>query len=536
MYKEVELNLRLTIAQIILKALGTWGIKNIYGVSGNAILPFIDTLGRQQEIKFYSTANEQEAAFMACGEARVTGKPSVCIATEGPGTLNLVNGVADAYHDNIPMLIITGQVATSKLATNAKQYFNQQQLFSPITGFTNLLTRPESTVETLKIALEKAIGDNIPCHISIPQDIFSSPAPNDKIPVLATPCPPEISGNIEEAINIIKHCKNPIIITGKTAIPYKDIVLQLANFIGAGIIPAQGAKGIYPGTEKYILSGLGEAHIPPIINRADCIILIGASPYEHKFIPPKIKVIHIDTRPQNLVHGLRAVSLTGDMKLIIENLLGKIDNYKPNTNWQNQIEKCHDTHLKIIRAEVNLLDKPIPQQKLVSVLNDIIPEDALIIIDSGEFMHWFDRGFIAKKQQVIISDYWRCMGCALPLALGAQVAYPKRKVVVLAGEGGFIMTMQEILTAVRYSLPVIIIIFNNNIYSLEKHRMQKSGMHSFGVEVYTPDFATFAIACGAKGIRIEKPEILIDALKEAMRFDQPVVIDIITSTDKPAFI
>lgn len=208
----------------------------------------------------------------------------------------------------------------------------------------------------------------------------------------------------------------------------------------------------------------------------------------------------------------------------------------PNPGWQEELKEYHDTHMKMIKAEANLLDKPIPSTKVVSILSDILPENAVIAIDSGEFMHWFDRGFIAKNQKVIISDYWRCMGSGLPFGLGAQVAFPERKVVVLSGEGGLIMTMQEIITAVRYSLPVLIIIFNNCKYLLEKHKMQKEGMNPFGVEVKAPDFASLAKACGAEGIRVDEPEMLKDVLDKAMVLDRPVVLDIITSDEKPVFI
>lgn len=526
-----------TVAQVILKALAAWGVKNIYGVSGDAILPFMDALGKQGEIKFYSTATEQGASFMACGGARVTGKPGVCLATEGPGALNLANGVADAYRDGVPMLIITGQVETAGLSTNARQYFDQQQLFAPITGFTTLLTRPESVLEVFKTAMEKAAGDNTPCHISIPKDIFSSPARDFSIPGLGRPLPPGVSGSVEEALNIIGGCRKPVIITGRAAVPFKEVIFQLAARAGAGIIPAQGAGGIYPGADSLVLGGLGEAHIPPILNRADCILLIGAAPYEHKFIPPAIKLVQIDTRPQNPDHRLRPFPLIGDMALILNKLLEGLSKAGPDAGWQEEIKICRAARLKMIESEANLTGKPIPPQKTVSVLNGVLPEDAVIAVDTGEFMHWFDRGFIAKnRQQVIISGYWRCMGCGLPFGLGARAASPGKKVVVLTGDGGFIMTMQEIITAVRYSLPVTVIIFNNSAYSLEKHRMQKAGMDPFGVEVKAPDFAAFAAACGAEGIRVEEPEMLREALARAMALDRPVVVDIISSEEKPAFV
>jgi len=524
-----------TVAQIMVKALHHWGINNIYGVSGNAILPLMDALGKQDIIKFYSTAAEQGASFMACGEARVTGRPGVCLATEGPGALNLLNGVADAYRDGVPLLIITGQVETGKIAMNAKQYFDQQQLFAPITGLTTLLTRPESVIETLKIALEKAIGDNTPCHVSIPKDIFSSPVNVYQIPPLNIPGTPTLSGNVNDVIDLLFNSCKPLIIAGRAVIPIKEKVYQLARQMGAAVIPGQGARGIFQGSDDFIVGGLGEAHIPPILNQADCILLIGASPYEHKFIPNS-KVIQIDTRPQNIVRHFKPHAVTGDMVLALDLINEGLKDYPCNKNWQERVKEQHQEFVAMIKAEANLPDQPISPRTVVSILNETVPENAIITIDSGEFMHWFDRGFLPRNNTVIISEYWRCMGSGLPFGLGAQVACSEKKVVVLVGEGGFIMTMQEMLTAARYDLPVVVIIFNNSRYLLEEHRMQKAGMVPFGVEVYAPDFSVYAGACGVKGFKVEDPGEIRSVLSQAMSYNGPVLVDVLIKDDKPEFI
>lgn len=349
-----------TIAQLILQALASWGVKNIYGVSGDAILPVMDALGKQDQIKYYSTASEQGASFMACGEASVTGKPGVCLATEGPGALNLINGVADAYRDGLPMLVLTGQVETAKLLSGSKQYINQQQLFAPITGLTTLLSRPESAVGTLKIAMEKAIGDNTPCQVSLPKDILLSPAHNNKIPLLEDKVPPGISGSIEKAINTIRSCRKPVVIAGRAAINFKELVFQLSGMIGAAIIPAQGARGIYQGTEKMIPGGLGEAHIPPLLNMADCVLLIGSSPYEHKFIPTDIRVVQIDTCPQKIAHNLMPLAITGNMQNILKDLLEGLSSASPDKHWQEEITKTHEKYMVMIQSEANLPENPSP--------------------------------------------------------------------------------------------------------------------------------------------------------------------------------
>lgn len=207
-----------TVADVMLEALAYWGVQNIYGMVGDAILPLMKAMEKQDRIHFYSVAHEQGAAFMANGEARVTGRPGVCLATEGPGALNLLNGVADACRDGIPMLVLTGQVELMKLAQNTKQYFDQQQVFAPLTGSTTLLTRPESVLETLKTALEKARGDSIPCHISLPKDILASPAQAVSPSPLGQPSLPGINGRVDLAVSLMRKKSRPIMIAGLSLI------------------------------------------------------------------------------------------------------------------------------------------------------------------------------------------------------------------------------------------------------------------------------------------------------------------------------
>ncbi len=524
------------VAEVILEALVAWGVQNIYGVTGDAVLSLVDALGKQDKIKYFSTATEQGAAFMANGEARVTGKPGVCLATEGPGALNLVNGVADAYRDGIPLLVITGQVDSGKLFTHTKQYFDQQQLFGLITGSTSLLTRPESVMGTLQAAMEKALGDQVPCHLSIPKDIFSSPVEKYHVEPLHQTKPPGINGELGKALQRLERSQRPLLITGRAALPFQGQVVELARRIGAGIIPAQGAKGLISGNSELFLGGLGEAHIPPILLEADLLLLIGASPYEHQYISLNIPLIQLDTRPQNIAHELQPLAVTGDLAEILQELLTGLTGKKPETSWLTKIRQSHEDYLDMICQDAVLMEEPIPPQRVIALLNELLPTDAIIAVDTGEFMHWFDRGFIPQNQQVIISDYWRCMGGGLPLGLGAKVANNAKKVVVVTGDGGFLMTMQEIITAVRYRLPITVIVFNNRGYLLEKHRMEKLQMKPHGVEDVVPDFAALAQSCYAVGMKVEKPEMLPEMLGAALALDNPVVLDIQVSGRKPMFL
>ncbi|MTV47842.1 hypothetical protein GJ688_02435 [Heliobacillus mobilis] len=527
-----------TVAQLILKVLLSLGTKRIYGVSGDAILPLMDAFSKQDAIRFISTAHETGAAFMACGEARVTGVPSVCVATEGPGALNFVNGVADAYRDGIPLLVLTGQVETGKLYSNAKQYIDQQALFLPITGMTTLLTRPESVVDVIKVAWQKALGDNTPCHISLPKDILLSPAPMAEVPTITPLAPPSIDGDILSIADLLTASERPMIIAGKAAWPFREKVYHLAKQLGAGIIPGQGARGVFSAQDQRVLSGLGEAHIPPSLRETDCVILMGASPYEYPFIPKEVPVIQIEPHLQQVEHSLRPIYAVGDIQSILDKLIERSGGKNPNPEWQKKLQASHKSFLDMIEAEIDDTGKgtSISVQQVFSLLNHMLPQESIIALDIGEFTHWFDRAFLSRGQQVIISEFWRSMGSGLPFGLGAQLACPEKRVFVLTGEGGLLMTLQEMVTAVRYALPVIVIIFNNGQYALEKHKMEKAAMEPFGVDVYSPDFAGIASACGALGLRVKTPEELSLAMERALQSDLFTVVDILVDESVPSFL
>lgn len=526
------------VARVMVEALSAWGVQNIFGVTGNAVLPLLDALGKQDQIKYYGTVSEQGAAFMAAGEARITGKPGVCLATEGPGALNLANGVADAYRDGVPLLVITGQVQTAQINTNAKQYLDLQCFFAPITGFTTQLTRPESVLPTLQAAMEKAIGDGIPCHLSVPRDIFQSPAPaGQQIPPLTPPNPPAILGNVEEFCRLLQDSQKPIIVTGRASLPYREKVLALSQKIGAGIIPGLGARGIYPGDLEQNLGGLGEAHMTPLLSRADAVFLVGASPYEEKFVPHStmVSLLQIEAKPQKLMSAPGLWSLTGDISLILDTLLEKIP-ASNNTPWRKQVRQCHRDFVAMISSETDLTDLPISPRAVVAALNEAMAPDAVIALDTGEFMQWLNRGLMARHQEVLVSEKWRCMGGGLPTGLGAKAACPKRQVLVLAGDGGLMMSIMEIGTAVRYSLPLVVLVFNNGCYLLEKHRMEKNNMYPLGVDLIQPDLVSLAQSLGAQGLRVENPSQLIPVLNKALSGNKTVLVDIITNREKPSYI
>ncbi len=516
------------VADLILAQLAQWGVQRIYGVLGDAIFPLLDAVARQDKISFISVTHEANAAFMASYEARLTGRLAVCAASAGPGAVSLLNGLADAYHDKSPVLAITGQVDTKKIGARTKQFFDQQLLFRSFSGFTTILTEPASVLDLLAGAVKNSYINFSVSHISVPQNVFLKPVDAETVPVeiVEIKKPLAFSGNSENIIDAIKSSQRPLIVVGKIAEEAVYQVHSLAHVLGAGVLTAQDAKGVVRGRFKMNLGGIGEAYLPPVVQEADCIILVGNAVYEQGFFPAKAKVVQLAERPEELNINTFA-SATGELALLLSVIEHDLENYSLNQDWLNKIkgEALRNKQAIVKEQENNAV--PIHPFRLMTALNEIMPPNAVIALDIGEFTHWFDLGFLGEKQEVLISTMWRSIGCGLPSAIGAKFACPDKTVVAIVGDGGMLVSMAELLTCVRYKLPVVVIVVKNQIYSIEKNKMIAQGLTPLGYELTTPDFVQFAKACGAEGFRVEAPAQIQETIKQALELGRPALVEVI---------
>lgn len=520
------------VADFILQLLIQVGVKSIYGVSGDAIFPLLDAIARQDKIKFYSTAHESGAAFMASYEAKYTGRLAVCTATSGPGAVNLLNGLADAYFDKAPVLAITGQVATGKIGTNAKQFIKQDVLFSSVSSYSETLVSPEAALPVWLEAIQTAVNKRTVSHISIPVDIFSKPvdfmAPSishGSSKVFGT----GISAEIEQALFRLNVSKKLLIVIGCREKNIVHAIETIAEKRNAGILTAQQAKGIVPDQHSRVIGGIGEGYQPSLVEKADCILLAGQAPYEIKYLPVQVPIIQVATNSEELHFSCISSGLTGSIGSILHLLAERLENAQGNQSWVEEIY-AEKQQRKALLAQDAINDmSPIHPARVVASLEKVIAENAAITLDIGSFMHWFDRGFQAKRQAILISAKWRSMGSAVPAAIAIAVAEPDMQVVALTGDGGFLMSMGEITTAVHYKLPVKVVVFSNGSYNLEEQKMVRQGLQSLGNEVSAPDFAKFAQSCGAQGFNIDRPDNLEEVLSEALNSTCPAVVGVCVS-------
>ncbi len=520
-------------SDVILKILANAGVKSIYGVSGDTIFPLLDAISRQDRIKYYSAASESGAAFMASNEARVSGRLTVCTATSGPGTANLVSGLADAYFDSAPVLALTGQVSASKLGTNTKQYFSHDNLIKTFAAFSQTAANPQALVPALLEAVYTSISQKTVAHLSIPKDVLSAPLeePGD-LPEVAQSSAARVNVSYEElnsALGILNNSKNRLIVYGMRDRDTAQTAALLSEKLGAALVLSQQARGTIPDNHPRVIGGIGEGYIPAILNYADCVLIIGEPFYEMKFLPAKVPLIQITNEINKLFYDRITYGLVGQQSLLLNLVSDHVTPVENNKWWSEEIKKERASRYQMIEGDTANNQTPIHPALLVSALNKTADNDAVLALDIGSFMHWFDRSFQAESQTVLISSEWRSMGAGLPAAIGAKIALPERQVVCLTGDGGMLMSMGELATAVRYDLAVTIIVFNNHGYILEKQKMQAEGFNPFGYELKALDFAHCAEACGARGIKVENPGKLDEVLAEALNYSQPVLVDVTVS-------
>ncbi|HOP74156.1 MAG TPA: thiamine pyrophosphate-binding protein [Bacillota bacterium] len=523
----------MNIAQWIIAQLSSWGVRSIYGVPGDAILPLIDALTCDNTIRFYAVRHETAAALMASAEAKLTGELSVCIATSGPGAANLINGLADAKNDRVPVLAITGQVDTSQLGTDTKQYINQSQLLSAVVSYSGLVTHAAACPEVFAKALRMAVALGTVVHIEIPANLWNQSVDTPirtPEPYLKTTCAsdPTVLGQLIDRLN---QAERPAILAGR-GIQYCGLnVIELAEKWQAGIGLSLPAKGYVPGNHPLVLGGLGEGGSEAsrrLFEEADIILILGSTWWPKPFVPSSAQIIQIDADPLNIGRMVPvAFGAVGDLSRTLS-LISQSIHPVNRTHWINRLHLLRQEWEAQIAPEL-LPAEPIPPGFLIKTLENSIVNDAVIAVDVGNHTVWFNRIFTGSGQTVLVSGNWRTMGFGLPAALSAQIARPGRQVIALVGDGSFAQSMAEFSTAVRYQLPITVIIMNNGWLAMERDKMELKQMNSEALSLTNPDFAQYAEICGGRGFSVTQSDQLATALQEALGCNRPAIVDVKTA-------
>ncbi|USG63701.1 thiamine pyrophosphate-binding protein [Brevibacillus ruminantium] len=520
------------VADYVTEQLRLWGVKHIYGVAGDAILPWLDVLGKQKEIRYIACRHESAAAMMATAEAKLTGRPAVCTATGGPGTLNLINGLADAYADQVPVLAITGQVETHKLGSNSKQFVPQEDVLRPISLFTTTVAHPEAIGHVLHKAFVTAGSQRGVAHLAVCKDIFSRSTSWPLVELLPRLHTPVMMDRVEmnHTAELLHRTKRPVVLLGSGCRQQAALCKRLAEELGAAILLTLGAKGVIDEAHPQVVGGLGEGGSIAglsVLAEADLLFILGASWFPRSFIPAGLQVVQVDHRPVSIHAHPLLFSVTAELGEVLPLWIQRLERKESFFPWRAQVEAWHTSFWQETeRIVAQGQDELIKPETLLHALSEVVDEKAVVALDTGEHTLWFNRAFRAKSQFPLFSGKWRTMGYGLPAAIAAKLNGPDKQVVAVVGDGGLQMNLAELMTAVENDLRFPIIVVHNNTLGLEEWKMVQAGLTPFGTRIRNPDFVKWAEACGVKGNRVETVKELLPALTEAVHADELRLLDI----------
>lgn len=521
-----------TVAEYIVEQLAVWGVKRIYGVIGDANLPFLDALAKQSQIQYIACQHEISAALMASAEAKLTGKLAICTATSGPGLVCLLNGLADASKDKAPVLAISGQVARKDLGTGSKQEIQADQLVSPIASYSTTVVDPNALPIVLNKAMKTAVHQGSVAHLAIPKDVFALQVVRDVFP-MSPQEPPSQSPRepLAELKQVMKQCKRPIILAGRGCKQAVDLVLALATKIQAPVITTMPAKPLFPNDHPMFAGVLGQAGSEPatqLLQQSDLCLILGATWWPEDYVPHSIPmIVQIDRKAEQIgvAHNVH-VPIAGDVRSVLAELLPQTEE-KRNPDWERLHLNYKTEWEKQMMQERSLTATPLAPQKVIATLEKSVAQDAILALDVGDHTLWFSRIFQFQKQELLISGRWRTLGFALPAGIAAKLAKPSRQVIVIAGDGGFAYSALELATAARYGIELKVVILKNGTYAMEQNRMKVSQLHPLGSNVADIDYGKIAEACGVAYFKIKTNEELEQRVPQAMKLPGTVVIEVI---------
>ena len=537
--------MKLSGAEILIESLKKEGVKHIFGYPGGVVLNIFDVLYDEKDLQLILTRHEQGAAHAADGYARATGKPGVLLVTSGPGATNIVTGVANAYMDSIPMVVITGQVPTMLIGNDAFQEADIVGITRPCTKYNFLVKDVSDLARTIKEAFYIATtGRPGPVLIDLPKDVTVTKAEfkyPDKVDLRSYK--PNLKGNawqIKQAAEAIAKAKRPVIIAGGGVISSGAAaeLKELAETAKLPVTLTMMGLGGFPGEHKLCLGMLGmhgTYYANMAVHDSDLLVAIGMR-FDDRVtgkvegFAPNAKIVHIDIDPTSIRKNVRVdVPIVGDVRTVLKDLNKVVKEQEHDSSvrkaWLDRIGDWRAEHpLHYDQGDI------IKPQFVVEKIYEVTGGDAIITTEVGQNQMWAAQFFKFKKPRTWLSSGGLgTMGYGFPAAIGAQLAFPNRNVFDIAGDGSIQMNIQELATCVLNNLPVKVAILNNCYLGMVRQWQELffNKRYSSTCLIGTPDFVKVAEAYGAIGLRAEKPSDVEPVIKEAIRVKRPVFMDFV---------
>lgn len=523
-------------AKLLVRCLENEGVTLVFGLPGEETLELMDAL-LDSNIRFIVTRHEQGAAFMADVYGRLSGKAGVCLSTLGPGATNLLTGVVDAYLDRAPLVAITGQASLNRRHKESHQYIDVISMFKPVTKWNASLPKaeviPEAIRKAFKIAQTEKPGAT---QVELPEDVAEEELDDANMleplfvqaPVTPDPAPSQVA----RAVRAIAGAERPVVLAGNGVIRghAHEAVRSFARQLQIPVLHTFMAKGVYPDSDPLSLYTIGlqaRDYATVVMEQADVVVAVGYDFVEFApcFWNPRRdkRIVHVDVSPAEVdEHYIVEVGVLGNIRLSLEDIAEDLAPFDP--TWARGARK---TVVDGFEAElVSPGSWPMRPQHVMRDLRAVLEPDDLVVCDVGAHKLWMSRMFPCEvPNSCIISNGFAAMGMSLPGAIAAKLLYPKRRVVAVTGDGGFLMNSQELETAVRLHLPLVILVWRDDGYGVIRWKQMVRFGRTSSVDFGNPEFVAYASSFGAAGYRVTDPSELRPILAEALKSKVPAVID-----------
>jgi pyruvate dehydrogenase (quinone) len=546
------------VSDFIVKRLGEWGVRRIYGYPGDGINGIMGALRRAEEaIEFIQVRHEEMAAFMACGHAKWTGEVGVCLATSGPGAIHLLNGLYDAKLDHQPVVAIVGQQARSALGGSYQQEVDLVSLFKDVAHeYVQLVTEPEQMRHVLDRAFRIALAERTVTCVIVPNDLqgedFAEPAhEHGTVHSSVGYSRPDVvpsEADLERAAEVLNAGERVAILVGQGALSATDEVIEVSDALGAGVAKALLGRAALPDDLPFVTGSIGLLGTRPsweLMTGCDTLLMVGTSfPYS-EFLPEEGKARGVQIDLDGRMLGIRyptEVNLVGDSAATLGALLPHLE-HKTDRSWREQIEASTAAWWRVIEERALQDADPINPQRLFWELSPRLPDDCILAADSGSAANWFARNLkLRRGMMASLSGNLATMGCGVPYAIAAKFAHPDRVAIALVGDGAMQMNgLNELITIAKYwrrwwDPRLIVLVLNNrdlNQVTWEQRVMEGDPKFEASQDIPDLDYAHFAERLGLGGRRVDSPEQIGSAWDEALEADRPFLIDALTDPEVP---
>ena len=545
---------RMKAGEAVVEILRQEGVSKIFGIVGSSFLDILDPLYDRDDIEFVGVRHEQGGALMADGFSRISGAPSVCLVTNGPGVLNLTYGVASAYVSHSPVVVLAPSASRDHQYRDSTQEFDQVSLFKAITKASFPINKIERLPDAMRQAFRVATSGKMgPVLLDIPRDLL----PGAEVDLELLPPDSYRTGQtrsrgdrnlVDRAARTLLSAQRPVIVAGG-GINWSDAsqqVTELADALGAAIVTSYGRADAVPNDHPYFLGHLGRLGAQEgieAIRQADVILAAGTrlgqstAFFDNRFVPADARIVQIEIDPQEIGRNYPVeVGIEGDARAVLEDVLERVREAepRPNAQWVAEINDWFQRRKERLDEEGRDDSDPIKPQRVYAELRKVMPRDAIIGLDAGLAPNFGqDRLLYHQPRSLMTSLDLGGLGFSFPASLGAKFAAPDRPVVNFNGDGGFLFNAQEFETAVRYGLKVVTVVMNNSCWGSEKAYQRFAFNERYvGADTSNPRFDQYAELFGGTGFYVDRPQDIAEVFEQALQVDGPSIIEIPTDPDE----